>query len=654
LATVVEGKPVASQTHATTTTPKKTPPKQENHEKHDPLQSRFYSVLQNGQPDQVMDMLVDPRFTSLIESMPNALFTEALHLLSPDYFIVPYREIHRNLHPQVVKIKKYKSLESIFNDFATNLATIVRIRRSAGHPLGLAEYTHLLDCARAIGDGLMADHVWHNLKQDGIVPDLKCYNYYMEAKVWDGAHSGLERYRLRVTPYSYRKRRFPTANTGWKGYGTAVRSVRKEVLQIFHEMLEQGTYGDETSFVNVMLASCRVGHMRGVENVLKTVWNVDVEAIRNGQSKLPAVTRYPRASPLHPTGNLLFAVAHAFGTNSDISGALRTIDFISAAYDITVPDSVWHELLERAFVLSRRRFGANADKNARGQFPPDALNGMFKAMTSDPVNVRPTINTHRILAKTAWERKDLSEFQHHMRAAYDLLKAARKQRKAARAAVETYLQQIASVSETSPQARALLQSREFAEAVHVYDLHRWRTVQHTIVMERLAKLAFIHHRWTDRRDSSWSHRLLPQELEEWCDFLPETLEHPLPSGRVQFQGRTTFEDARLTPHRWVPIRRPPWGRTARDARPLDDEFGEVDDDFLWEDFKRANPQLNLSFAPLSRLFNGVGKRVHAARAASHAVPQPEVHCVEREVVREMPVEQREESLGLPAGLDLAM
>ncbi|KAL4891300.1 mitochondrial ATPase expression-domain-containing protein [Aspergillus ambiguus] len=552
----------------------------------------------------------------------------------------------------------YPSLDSIFNGFASNLATIVRIRRAAGHPLGLAEYTHLLDCARAIGDGLMADHVWHNLKQDAIVPDLKCYNYYMEAKVWDGAHSGLERYRLRVTPYAYRKRRFPTANPGWKGYGTAVRSVRKEVLHIFHEMLEQGTYGDETSFVNVMLASCRVGHMRGVENVLKTVWNVDVDAIRNhdGQSDLPPVTAYPRSSPLHPTGKLLFAIAHAFGTNSDLPGALRTIDFISAAYNIAVPASVWHELLERAFILSRRRFGPNADKNARGQLPPDSLTGIFRAMTSPPVRVRPTVNTHRILAKAAWERKDWADFQHHMCAAYELLKDARKERKGARTAVETYLKQIAAAGATSPQGRALLQSRHFAEAVHVYDLHRWRTLQHTIVMERLAKLALIHHRWTDARDPTWGHVRLPQELEEWRDFLPETFDHPLPSGRIFFQGRTRFTDARLTPHPWVPIRRVPW---ASPAGLRDNEYGEIDDDFLWEDFKRATPGLNLSFAPLSRLFNGVGKRVHAARAASQAMPlQLEEQARERDAARERPpvgaALQAEESLGLPVGIGLAL
>lgn len=612
-----------------------------------------------------MDMLTDPRFTPLVESMPNPLFTEAFHLLSPDYFVLPYREIHRDIHPHVVKLKKYKSLDAIFNEFATNLATIVRIRRSADRPLGLAEYTHLLDCARSIGDGLMADHVWHNLQQDGVIPDLKCYNYYMEAKVWDGAYTGLERYRLRVTPFAYRKRRYPS-NAGWKGYGTAVRSVRKEVLQIFNEMLEQGTYGDETSFVNVMLASCRVGHMRGVKNVLRTVWNVDVDAIvaQEDPSQLPPVTEYPRASPLHPTSQLLFAIAHVFGTNNDIPGALRTIDFIASAYKISIPESVWHELLERSFVLSRRRFGPTADKSAKGQVSQDFFNGMFQTMSAAPFNVRPTINTHRMLAKTAWEQKSFPDFQQNMNCAYELLKETRKQRKAARAVVETYLKKIATVDATSSPGKALLQSREFAEAVHIYDVHRLRTLQHTIVMERLAKLAFIHHRWTDRRDATWEHVLLPLELEEWRDFMPESFDHPLPTGRILFQGRTSFENSRLTAHRWVPIRRPPWGSRTREARRLDDEFGEVDDDFVWADYKRMNPQLNLSFAPLSRLFNGVGKRVHATKTGLVPVAPPQVDEVPvmepglaaERLAQNVGAQQRRTEMplgGFPAGLELA-
>ncbi|KAF9891780.1 hypothetical protein FE257_003261 [Aspergillus nanangensis] len=574
-----------------------------------------------------MDTMIDPRFAGLVESIPNALFTAAFLCLSPAYFVIPYREIHRNLHPTVVKVKQYKSLNSIFDDFAKNLATIVSVRQFAGHVLGLTEYTHLLDCARSIGDALMADHVWHDMTQAGVVPDLKCYNYYMEAKVWDGAHTGLERYRLRVTPYSYRKRRHSNSY-GWKGYGTAGKSVRKEVLQIFDDMLGKGTYGDEATFINVMLASARVGHMQGVKNVLKTAWNVDVDAImahHGPQSELPPVTHYSPSSPLHPTSQLLYAVAHALGTNNDIPGALRIIDFIATAYNITIPESVWLELFERTFVLSRRRFGPNADRNLLGRVSYNFFEGMFRTMSSGPFNVRPNIHAHRMLAKTAWERKSFPDFHKHMGSAYELLKSARQERRSARKVVQEYLRKffvLTAKDRDSPAGLALLQSPQFADAVHAYEIHRLRTLQHTIVMEQLAKLAFVHHRWTNRLDSVWEHILLPLELEEWRDFMPETFYHPLPTGHLVFHGRTTFSDSRLTPHNKVPVRHRPWGKS---TELRDDEAGVLDDDFIWERLKYMDPKLDLSLAPLSRLFSGVGKRVRAAKIARARVytPQPD-------------------------------
>ncbi|GCB19053.1 hypothetical protein AAWM_01938 [Aspergillus awamori] len=554
----------------------------------------FNAILRDGQPDQVMDAMLDPRFESLVCLMPQSTFVEVFHLLSPAYFIDPYREIHRPLHPSAVDVKQYKSLESIFDEFANNLSAILQIRWAGGQPLGLAEYTHLLDCARSMGDAIMADYIWHTIREDGMVPDSQCYNYYMEAKVWDKAYTGLEKYRLRMTPYLYRKRRFFEPNPGWQGYGTAARSVRKEVLQIFNEMTQEGTSGDTTTFVNVILASSRVGHMQGIKNVLHTVWNIDVDALLEqvDESMLPEVTPYDRSSPLYPTSHLLFAVAHAFGTNNDIPAALRTIDFISSRYDIPVPENVWLELFERSFVLSRPRFGPDAERNAKGQVSYDFLNSMFETMTAEPFNVRPTIEVHHILAKTAWDRARLSEFKHHMEAAYDLLRETRKKRRTARSIIEAYLGQ--------PQTQ-ILRSRAFADAVHAYDILRLRTMQQTVIMERLARLLLIHRRWVGSQNQVWERSLLPQALEEWRDFLPESVVYHTRGGLVEFDGATSWRQRNIRTHDRVPVRRPAFGTNIE----LDDDANDIDDDIFWDYYRQSAPHLDLSIPPLRRLFEAV-------------------------------------------------
>ncbi|KAE8350968.1 mitochondrial ATPase expression-domain-containing protein [Aspergillus coremiiformis] len=572
-----------------------------------------------------MDALLDPRFENLVASMPQSVFVEVFHLLSPTYFVVPYREIHQPIHPGAAKLKRYESLDSIFYEFANNLAAVVRIRRSAGHVLGLAEYTHLLDCARSIGDALSADFIWHRMTEDEVVPDVTCYNYYMEAKVWDKTYTGRERYHTRMTPYAYRHRRFLTPNVGWQGYRTAERSVRKEVLQIFNKMTEQGYHGDETTFINVMLASSRVGHMQGIKNVLKVAWNVDVDALSThaDQSSVSPATHYDRSSPLYPSSRLLFAIAHAFGTNNDISAALRAIEFISTSYEIPVPDTVWLELLERSFVLSRHRFGPDAKRDAKGKVPYEFVKGIFETMTSSTFNVRPTVDMHRILAKTAWDQARLSEFHRHMRAAYELLRETRKKRRTARTTIEAYLGGVSSRSSSRRRSRidpTALQSRAFAEAVHTYDVLRLRAFQQTITIERLARLLILHKRWTGRDNPVWERCLLPQVLEEWQDFLPQSFEYRTKGGQVMLLGKTRWGQRRLTVHNRVPVRRP----TAVNGVELDEEAMQMDDDFVWARYLRSNPDLNLNFAPLKRLFSGVMQRTTRQHLPVYpVVPQSE-------------------------------
>ncbi|PWY67179.1 hypothetical protein BO70DRAFT_390528 [Aspergillus heteromorphus CBS 117.55] len=553
----------------------------------DALAAEFHAILLDGQPDQVMDALLDPRFRGLVGSMSPSAFVEALHVLSPAYFIVPYRQIHHALHPWAVQVKRLRPLPAIFDEFAGNLAAILQIRHSAGHALGLAEYTHLLDCARSMGDATMAGEVWGMIREDGLVPDVQCYNHYMEAKVWEGLYLGKARYRTRMTPYLYRKRGFWTPNPGWEGYGTGRRSVRKSVLEIMDEMTREGTAGDVATFTNVILAASRVGHVQGMKNVLRSVWNIDVDV---SLTSAPQATPYDRSSPLYPTNDLLHAIAHAFGTNNDIPTALRLIEFLSSRYGLAIPETVWLELFERAFVLCRPKFGEDAERRRKGQVSFDSVRNMFKTMTGAPFNVRPTIKVHQSLAKIAWDSCRLREFQNHMHAAYDILEQTRKQCRAARLVLEPYLGYAQRRKSRADPAE--LQSREFADAVHRYDVLRLRTAQETNTLESLAKLLLIRRRWADHDNPVWERRLLPRMLEEWQDFLPESTVCHTHGGIVQFRGRTF------------------WGESSRTDTELDNE-ARLDDRYFWRRRLQSMPHIEMTSAPLKRLFGPV-LRYHEA------------------------------------------
>ncbi|KKA22773.1 hypothetical protein T310_3185 [Rasamsonia emersonii CBS 393.64] len=564
----------------------------------------LYKILRDGQPEQVMRTMRDPEYREVVGSLPASAFVSAFLLLTPEYFIEPYRTIHKPLHPYVVELKGYKPLEDIFSEFASGLAAIVGARRSAGRSLGLAEYLHLLRCAASMGDGPMADVVWEEMKSEDVVPDIRCYNYYLEAKIWDNAYTALEKHRLRVSPFYYRKRRFEAPPPGFEGFGTAGRSVRKQVLQIFQEMTDRGINGDQTCFINIFLACARVGHVRGMKSILKTVWNVDVDLLGQGESEHPPVTRYDPSSSLYPSSELLFAIAHGFGVNTDMAAALRTIDFVSRQYNINVPEKVWLELFDRAFVLSRRRFGPDRDRDLRGAVPMDLVVGIFELMTSEPYNVRPPMEVYRMLGRIAYDRDRLRAFRSYMDDAYNLLRETRQKRKEARRVVERYLgEPFSPKSESNPPREipeSVLQSAAFTEAVNRYEMLRLLVAQQTHLMERMAKLLMTNDRWTGRDNPDWERRLLPTFISEWRDFIPRSLYFNITGkngGRVEIQGETCWGQRHIRPHDKVPVRWSPDGE-----RPAYDEEIEVDDDFHWERFRMSLGEEFANREPLKRLF----------------------------------------------------
>lgn len=584
-----------------------------------PSKSEFNKVLRDGQPDQIMNLLLDRRYEPLVASLPQSTFVEALHLLSPAYFIIPYRDIHRPLHPTAVRVKKYKPLELIFREFSDNLATIVEIRTSTGRTLGLAEYRHLLDCARSMGDRAMAERVWSELKQNPMVsPDLQCYNYYMEALVWDHAYLGLEKYRLRMTPFAYHRRSHTfTSPWGYQGFATRVRSVNFQVRDIFRSMTEAGVIADEESYVNVLLSAARVGNTNGVKNVLLAVWNVDVDFLCTDEFNPPQPLPLDRSSPVHPTDRLLFAVAHAFGTNSDIKAAVRSTDFISRSYGIPVPEHVWLELFERAFVLSRPRRDRLSDPETMiernyppkmvehafdsiaqslGRIEPTNLFQLCDTMTASPYNLRPTIDMYRMLAKTAWNQRSLGEFLGILRSAYDLLKDTRHKRKEARLILEDYLARLMSPSGNID--TDLLQSRGFADAVKTYDLLRLQTAQNTIIIERLARLLLINRVWDSSADTRWERWHLPLALEEWQDFLPETFDFESTNGRVKFAGKSGWTQQYINLHKMTPTRR----RTPSVGPDFEEETPELEDDFFWGTYRESSPLGQVDDHLLKRVF----------------------------------------------------
>ncbi|KAJ6037016.1 hypothetical protein N7540_001295 [Penicillium herquei] len=575
---------------------------------------RFYELLASGQPNIVLALLTDPRSKELVGSLPQTTFIEALHLLSPAHFVEPFRNLHHPLHSWSTFLHGVKRAEEIFDDFVRSLYTIAGYRVAADNVLGLAEYTHLLDCARSMGNAPLAEDLWLSMQKDEVEPDGTCYNHYIGAKVWDHCFVGQEAYNLRMLPRAYKKRRMRERNVGWRGYATGKLSIRRTTLEIFREMRKAGYLPDQRTYINLMIASARTGHMRAVYHLLKTVWNIDVEGLKEttDHSTQPPATAYEPWSALHPTKELLFAVVHAFGTNSDISGAVSTIQFISTSYNIPIPPEVWHELFERAYVLSRTREPAETREyeNTVGKISSELVELIFQIMTSEPYNIAPNLQTLRFMMRIAIDKGSFKESRLYLQAGYDLLASTRRHENDARAIIMALLRaEQPDLDETNPDLvqdvgyakKASLLSPQLYDAISKYNLIRLEIYQQSHLLKR-AIISFVGQvKWEDRSEKLWLFQLRPRIIEEWRDFLPDHFQMKFGSdeGIIHFRGKTSHQNPDYCLDGRIAVQRLAGNGILYNHL----EFRSQTEESIWNDVKDRFPWLDDSAEPVKSLLN---------------------------------------------------
>lgn len=529
-------------------------------------------LLKEGQPDRVLHAFMAPRdLSSHMYSLPAPTFVEALRLLSPEYFVEPYKRLHRHFHYLVASSKGIVPLEDIFGRFSMDLSEIVHRRQEAGHKLGLAEYTHLLDCARAMGDGNMAKRLWHEMTWDGLQPNTECFNYYMETRLWDMAHFAREKYNVRTTERTLRKRSYDRRSFGYRGYKIGEDGVRDKVLELFDQMVARGLELDESTYIQLMMASSREGHIASVKNILKRAWNIEVDIlVRQGEGQhLPPVTKCARSSPLHPTPRLLFAVAHMFGSNNDLPTALQLVDFISRQYGVAIPHYVWYEIFEWTFVLSKRSYSHHAADKRIGQIQKDALPKIYSSLTLTH-KITPTMPIYNMLVKVAWERHSIYQMLDLMRKGRDLYYATQRKRTRLYQVIaerrkllehhgistkrpDWQMQEEGLLADEHTDQSTAVQNgngktnettnkgvsahiRGFDDLMHEWKLLRLQASLDATFLERWVKLIFSRRKWTIP-ESEWFHQLVPQFIEEWRPFLPLNVHYYTARGIVEFDPK---------------------------------------------------------------------------------------------------------------------
>ncbi|KAI9779715.1 MAG: hypothetical protein M1839_007213 [Geoglossum umbratile] len=475
-------------------------------------------ALRRRNPDLLLRLFLrvqedDP---AVICSIPRTTFSEILQLLNPGHFVDQPKRIHDELSSLTVEALGIVPIQSIFTEFVSNIRRVVEMRRLGRRPLGINDYASLLNCARACGDAATATAVWNDMNQAGVLPNTACYNHYMAAKCFPSGPGLGHRHTLRVIPYNLRKRAMGKSGSSRSpGFSVGRGGIRSQVMQLFDDMVLRGLgKGDLRTFCYIMIALAREGDIAGVKSVLNRVWGVDVDALLRDEESLYPVKTFRRDSPLFPNTYLLFAIAHAFGSNNDIPTALRIVDYVSRQYSIAIPRRVWAHLMEWTFVLSVPRFGQGREEEngaLTGKLPLNSVESLWVTMAAEPYNVKPTMAAYNRYIKSLILRQSLGKAQEMMRkglACYEL--SAKRYRVERR----RYLlaRSLWAGAATPGSGVGTLWRR-----VHLAEIE---TRCQRLVVERWVRL-LIKGFGLAKKNPEWEREAIPNVIREWRDFLPE-------------------------------------------------------------------------------------------------------------------------------------
>ena len=389
------------------------------------------NTIADGHPEKVLFALDDPTHgTAFIQTADDETFCRAIEALDPAFFIDPHVVLYRNLDPRLHVRMRYRLCRSLEDRWSTFLAIVDKVvgkRREAGHRLTLEVYRHLLKCAGAMGDEHLARDAFDLLMpEEGVEPDLQCFNQYMRARVWSAWFEVRFRTRTRVIQSNMDFRRHAAHSTrklhqekqGFRPrrlHPSTPEEIREVSLKTFQELNRRGFSGNEETYVNLMLAMSQAGDLAAVKSVLKSVWNLNVELLlQYDEEEIESPTYYKEDSPLRPSGLLLSAIVYVFGNHNNISLAYTLLDYVSRNYNLQVPEGVWTQLYDITFVLcckrgwgpSNERYAARGGYN-KGQLDGDTLGKFFDLIVDEPHNIKPTVVMLIMMARVQQDKRHL-------------------------------------------------------------------------------------------------------------------------------------------------------------------------------------------------------------------------------------------------------
>lgn len=305
---------------------------------------RVISALRLGQSQELLFSLIQAsKNPELMDSIPNYAIAQIFRLLDPRAIINPYKRFCQGLDERVTgqlkdfSLEAFRDLDKLLADYLALYETVIPLLVRRRKNLGAPTCEILLNVAAVTGNRSLADSVWSDMVRFNHKPDVVFYNHFFETFCWPG---GLRK-------YSWRDRSALVGPTG----------VKLIVSRKFSRMIADGVMADTKTFSLLMTACSRDGDLESVKAILKRVWHVDVDAITGPDDASNSKSRDDilPGSALYPTSDLLFTIAHIFGSNKRVAVAMRVVDHFSRRFSIPVDERTWAELATWIYILTRAK-----------------------------------------------------------------------------------------------------------------------------------------------------------------------------------------------------------------------------------------------------------------------------------------------------------
>jgi len=511
-------------------------------------------IVREGHPDRVLLGLLNPEVArDFISNATDENFADAVCAIDPEYFIVPFRDLHYHLAPstEIEPVYRYiKSFEERAATFINIINKLIEDRMTTTDNIPFRVHRHLLKCLAACGAGESAKNVFYkSMPENHHIPDRACYNYLMEALIWNHAYNGRERYKLRVTADRLAIRSFDTRPLNLAGHGVASptnpenrHSVRIQVLKIFNRLVRQGVSGDEATFCHLMTAMAREGDMEGVKSILKSVWNIDMDGLNTSdEEQLESPTFYDESSILRPSERLLLTIAHVFGSNNQIDTASALLDYVSRHYNISISNKVWDHLLGWAYCLFRhwnawqRRRGLHVGRPSAAAFE-----SFFAVLEGKPYNIQFGIVPLNYRIRVRLAKRVLDPLLTDMRECLRQLNDDRRQLSTLHDKMRNLVK--GNFGETH---RGGLATIPFLNLRRQFILASLRMEAHLQLMIVNFRKMFKEDRFAGGgiRETEYPRRRLPNLIHEFAEFLPNILPYYIPTGHVVLELKEAREQA---------------------------------------------------------------------------------------------------------------